>query len=114
VDSISIGSSLSKAPDFVDDRVFKIWAGVACDILVVQPGIVRSVEHPMDLIHHTSEGVPTNPAFDPFSVELHQITNPVPKLTFPSLLDHLCLYTIRGFHTNLQSSIMWSSKLLRK
>ena len=57
-----------------------------------------SIKESMDLIHHAAEGVPTNPARCPFTIERCHIADPMSKRTFSLLLDDFYLNSIGSFH----------------
>jgi hypothetical protein len=90
-----------KSPDFVNDRILVIRAGMPGRVLILEPRVVCPVEKSMDFIHHAAERMPANSSFQPQSVETGQVSHPVSKRTGSCLSNHPDFDTIESLHSSL-------------
>jgi hypothetical protein len=67
-------------------------------LFIFQPGIARSVEESMDLVHHTAEGVPADPSLHAFPIKRGRVAYPMPERTYSFLFDDFYLDAIGSFH----------------
>jgi hypothetical protein len=67
-------------------------------VFIVQPRIAGSIKEPMDLVHHTAEGVPADSSLDAFPIKRGKIAHPMSEGTFSFLLDNFYLNFIRSLH----------------
>jgi hypothetical protein len=95
---VEIGLFVLKSPDLVDHRILVVRAGMEGNVLILQPGIVGSIEKAMDLVHHAAEGMPAHVSFQTQTVKSDRIPHPVAKHTRSVLFKNLHLDTIGCFH----------------
>jgi hypothetical protein len=67
-------------------------------VFIVQPRIAGSIKKPMDLVHHTAEGVPADSSLDAFPIKRGKIAHPMSEGTFSFLFDDSNLNAIGSFH----------------
>jgi hypothetical protein len=87
-----------ESPDFVNYRIPEVRAGMGRHLFIFQPGIGRSIEQSIDLVHHTAEGVPADPSLYTLPIKPGRVAHPMSERTFSFLFDDFYLNPIGSFH----------------